>query len=93
LKIIDEHPFDLLLLDINLPGPNRLQVLEALRRSAKVLEAVWGGPYGDQSDYVWTFVQRIRRKIEPDRTQPRYVLTGMGVGYRMPVPETYGGSR
>jgi two-component system KDP operon response regulator KdpE len=36
LHLIEEHPFDLLLLDVNLPGPNGLQVLEAVRRSAEV---------------------------------------------------------
>jgi two-component system KDP operon response regulator KdpE len=53
----------------------------------QVLQAVWGGQYGEESDYVWTFVQRIRRKIEPDRAHPRHVLTEPGVGYRMPAPE------
>jgi two-component system, OmpR family, KDP operon response regulator KdpE len=36
LKLIDEHPFDLLLLDVNMPGPNGLQVLEAIRRTAEI---------------------------------------------------------
>src|SRR5438105_11154876 len=53
----------------------------------QVLQTVWGGQYGDESDYVWTFVQRIRRKIEPDRSMPRYLLTEPGVGYRMPLPD------
>jgi len=68
------------------------EVLAHLARNAgkvllhrQVLQAVWGGQYGDESDYVWTFVKRIRRKIEPDRAHPRYVLTEAGVGYRMPV--------
>ena len=191
IKLMEEHPFDLLLLDLNLPGPNGLQVLQAVRRAAEVpvlvvsgrgrerdkvetldlgaddylskpfgipellarvkallrrvtpglrgglpayqyeglevdfaarrarvdgvevpltrrefdvlaylarnagkvllhrqiLQAVWGGQYGEESDYVWTFVQRIRRKIEPDRGHPRYLLTETGVGYRMPAPE------
>jgi two-component system KDP operon response regulator KdpE len=62
------------------------------RNAGKVLphrqvpQAVWGGQYGDESDYVWTFAQRIRRKIEPDRAHPRYMLTEPGVGYRMPAP-------
>jgi two-component system, OmpR family, KDP operon response regulator KdpE len=191
LKLLEEHAFDLLLLDINMPGPNGFQVLEAARRSTgvpvmmvsgrgrerdrvqaldlgaddylskpfgvselvarvnallrrvtpgpsaalppyhyqglevefgartarvngaevrltrrefevlaylahnagrvllhrQVLQAVWGGQYEDESDYIWTFVQRIRRKIEPDRTMPRYILTAAGVGYRMPAPD------
>jgi two-component system KDP operon response regulator KdpE len=191
LKVLEENRFDLLLLDINLPGPDGLQVLQAIRRHdempvlilsgrgrerdkvealdlgaddyltkpfgiaellarvkallrrassgrsvasapyryeglevdftarrtrlegvevpltrrefevlayfarnggkillhRQVLQAVWGGQYGDESDYVWTFVQRIRRKIEPDRAHPRYLLTEPGVGYRMPASE------
>ncbi len=51
----------------------------------QVLHAVWGGQYGEETDYLWTFVQRIRRKLEPDRTHPRYVLTQVGVGYCMPA--------
>jgi two-component system, OmpR family, KDP operon response regulator KdpE len=47
----------------------------------QVLHAVWGGQYSEESDYLWTFVQRIRRKLEPDRTHPRYVLSQAGVGY------------
>ena len=53
----------------------------------QVLQAVWGGQYGDEDDYVWTFVQRIRRKIEPDRRMPRYLISEAGIGYRMPPPE------
>jgi two-component system KDP operon response regulator KdpE len=53
----------------------------------QVLQAVWGGQYGNEDDYLWTFVQRIRRKIEPDRRQPTYLLTEVGVGYRMPAAE------
>ena len=188
LKLIDEHRFDLLLLDVGIPGPTGMQVLETVRRDTElpvlivsgrgrerdkvealnlgaddylskpfgvaellarvnallrrvnrgargpvapygyqgleidfaarrvtvhgvrlsltrrefdvlayfarnagkvmlhrqVLQAIWGGEYGDESDYVWTFVQRIRRKLEPDRSHPRFVLTEPGVGYRMP---------
>jgi two-component system KDP operon response regulator KdpE len=50
----------------------------------QVLQAVWGSQYGEETDYVWTFVQRIRRKLEPDRQHPQYVLTESGVGYYMP---------
>jgi two-component system KDP operon response regulator KdpE len=53
----------------------------------QVLQAVWGNEYGEEADYVWTFVQRIRRKIEFDRHHPKYVLTEAGVGYWMPPTE------
>src|SRR5262249_44677402 len=53
----------------------------------QVLQAVWGGQYGDEVDYLWTFVQRIRRKLEPDRRSPQYLLTEVGIGYIMPSPD------
>jgi len=67
------------------------EVLAYLARNAgkvllhrQVLQAVWGSQYGEETVYVWTFVQRIRRKLEPDRQHPRYVLTEPGVGYFVP---------
>jgi two-component system KDP operon response regulator KdpE len=70
------------------------EVLAYLARNAgkillhrQVLQAVWGGQYGEESHYLWTFVQRIRRKIEPSRTTPRYLLTEPGIGYRLPSPD------
>ena len=69
------------------------EVLAYLARSAgkvilhrQILQAVWGGQYVDEVDYVWTYVQRIRRKLEADRDHPRYILTELGVGYSMPLP-------
>jgi two-component system KDP operon response regulator KdpE len=53
----------------------------------QVLQSVWGGNYCDEAEYIWTFVQRIRRKLEPDRHHPKYVLTLAGVGYWMPAAE------
>ncbi len=71
------------------------EVLAYLARNAgkvllhrQILQAVWGAEYSDEADYVWTFVQRIRRKIEPERSAPRYILTQAGVGYRMQLPES-----
>jgi len=43
LKLIEEHPFDLLLLDINMPGPNGLQVLEVVRRTEEFPVLVLSG--------------------------------------------------
>jgi two-component system, OmpR family, KDP operon response regulator KdpE len=74
--------------------PKEYDVLAYLARNAgrvlthrQILQAVWGGEYGEESDYVWTFVRRIRRKLEPDPEQPSHVLTEPGVGYRMPPTE------
>ncbi len=72
--------------------PKEYDVLAYLARNAgkvlthrQILQAVWGAEYGDEADYVWTYVRRIRRKLEPDPERPRYVLTEPGVGYRMPA--------
>ncbi len=46
-----------------------------------LLQAVWGPEYGDETEYLWTYIRRLRRKIEPDPTTPRYILTHPGVGY------------
>jgi two-component system KDP operon response regulator KdpE len=49
---------------------------------AKLLQAVWGPDYGDQVQYLRVFVNQLRKKIEPDPSQPRYILTEPWVGYR-----------
>jgi two-component system, OmpR family, KDP operon response regulator KdpE len=54
----------------------------------QVLQAVWGGQYGDEVHYIWTVVQRIRRKIEPELKAPRYLLTENGIGYRTPLADS-----
>ncbi|OGO29898.1 MAG: hypothetical protein A2Z29_05715 [Chloroflexi bacterium RBG_16_56_11] len=47
----------------------------------QVLENVWGWEYIDDVDYVRIYVSHLRQKIEPDPSQPRYILTEPGVGY------------
>lgn len=54
---------------------------------AALLRAVWGPEYHHESDYLWAYVRRLRRKIEPDPASPRYLLTEPGVGYRFRAPE------
>jgi two-component system KDP operon response regulator KdpE len=48
----------------------------------ELLQAVWGPDYGDQSDYLRVFITHLRKKIEPDPAQPRYIVTEPWVGYR-----------
>jgi two-component system KDP operon response regulator KdpE len=46
-----------------------------------LLRAVWGPEYGDETEYLWAYIRRLRRKIEPDPSNPCRILTQPGVGY------------
>jgi two-component system KDP operon response regulator KdpE len=47
-----------------------------------LLEAVWGRGYADQTQYLRVFVGHLRKKLEPEPTQPRFIVTDPVVGYR-----------
>lgn len=47
-----------------------------------LLKEVWGPHDVHENHYLRVFVATLRRKIEPDSTQPRYILTEQSVGYR-----------
>ena len=49
---------------------------------SQILESVWGPEYRDNSDYVHVYLSHLRKKIEEDPRNPRYLLTEHGVGYR-----------
>ncbi len=48
-----------------------------------ILQAVWGPAYEDEVRYLRVFFNQLRRKIEPDPSRPRYLLTELGIGYRL----------
>jgi two-component system KDP operon response regulator KdpE len=48
----------------------------------RLLQAVWGPDYGNEVEYLRVFVNQLRKKIEPDPSHPRYLLTEPWVGYR-----------
>src|ERR1700688_229835 len=48
-----------------------------------LLREVWGNEHIDDTHYLRIFVRKLRRKIEADPTQPRILLTELGVGYRL----------
>lgn len=52
-----------------------------------LLQAVWGPAYGNENEYLWTYIRRLRHKIEPNPRQPRYLLTQPGVGYYLVAQE------
>jgi two-component system, OmpR family, KDP operon response regulator KdpE len=48
-----------------------------------ILREVWGPAYADESNYLHVYVSQLRRKIEPDPSSPRHLLTEPGAGYRL----------
>jgi two-component system KDP operon response regulator KdpE len=48
-----------------------------------ILRDVWGPAYGGESNYLHVYVSQLRRKLEPDPSRPRYLLTEPGAGYRL----------
>jgi two-component system KDP operon response regulator KdpE len=52
-----------------------------------LLSEVWGPGYGNESNLLHVNISQLRRKIEPVRARPRYLLTEPGAGYRLVAPE------
>jgi len=52
-----------------------------------LLKEVWGSPHLHDTHYLRIFVRKLRQKIEEDPTQPRILLTELGVGYRLALGE------
>ncbi|MDX6694593.1 MAG: two-component system, OmpR family, operon response regulator KdpE [Blastocatellia bacterium] len=59
-----------------------------LRHSSKVLthrallNAIWGGNYVEQTEYLRVFIRHLRKKIESNPAKPRHILTEPWIGYR-----------
>jgi two-component system KDP operon response regulator KdpE len=53
-----------------------------------LLKEIWGSPHLQDTHYLRIFMRKLRQKIEADPTQPRSLLTELGVGYRLVPPET-----
>ena len=53
----------------------------------RLLQAVWGPDYGGEVEYLRVFVNQLRKKIEPDPSHPRFLITEPWVGYRFALPE------
>jgi two-component system, OmpR family, KDP operon response regulator KdpE len=69
--------------------PTEWQLLEALVRNRgrlvtqrQLLQDVWGPAYATESNYLRVYMAQLRRKLEPDPSSPRYLLTEPGMGYR-----------
>lgn len=56
----------------------------------RMLQAVWGPDYGEEIEYLRVFINLLRKKIEPDPRNPRYIHTEPWVGYRFDPPADRG---
>jgi two-component system, OmpR family, KDP operon response regulator KdpE len=72
------HQFDLLRVLALSPGK--------LLTQRTLLQEVWGPAYAGEANLLHVNVSQLRRKIEPDRARPRYLLTEPGAGYRLVDP-------
>lgn len=52
----------------------------------KLLRSVWGPEYGNELEYLRTYIRMLRKKIEPDPAKPVYLVTEPWVGYRFCNP-------
>jgi two-component system KDP operon response regulator KdpE len=48
-----------------------------------ILKAIWGANAVDQPEHLWVLVAQLRKKIEPDPSRPRYLVSEPWVGYRL----------
>ena len=69
--------------------PKEFELLSLLARNhdrvlthRAILKEVWGPNAVEQPEHLWTLVAQLRRKIEPDPSTPRYLLSEPWVGYR-----------
>jgi two-component system KDP operon response regulator KdpE len=72
--------------------PKEFELLSLLARNhdrvlthRAILKAVWGPNAVEQPEHLWTLVAQLRKKIEPDPTRPRYLLSEPWVGYRFAI--------
>ena len=55
---------------------------EKLVPHRQLLKEVWGPQYETETNYLRVYLAQLRRKLEPDPSHPRYLLTEPGLGYR-----------
>jgi two-component system KDP operon response regulator KdpE len=53
---------------------------------ARLMRAVWGSEYGNEPDYLRSYIKAVRKKIEDNPRRPEYILTEPWVGYRLRDP-------
>jgi two-component system KDP operon response regulator KdpE len=54
----------------------------------RLLQAVWGPEYGEETESLRVVINQLRKKIENDPARPKYILTEPWVGYRFAPPKS-----
>jgi two-component system KDP operon response regulator KdpE len=74
--------------------PTEWQLVEVLVRNRgklvpqhQLLQEVWGPEYQDETGNLREYIARLRRKLEPEQSRPRYFTTEAGLGYRFDAAE------
>jgi two-component system KDP operon response regulator KdpE len=74
--------------------PTEFELLRTLMKNAgrpiahrTLLTSVWGPEYGDEREYLRTYMNQLRRKLETDPAHPKYLLTENYIGYRFALPD------
>ncbi len=77
-------------------SPKEYRLLQFLARHAgkvathqQMLNEVWGPGHAEDSHYLRIIMRKLRNKIETDAARPRYIVTELGVGYRLLAPDQY----
>ena len=80
-------------------SPKQYRLLQVLVSNAgkvvthrQLLNDVWGAVHRDDIQYLRVFVRKLRSRIEADPARPRYLLTELGVGYRLRTPDQLTGA-
>jgi two-component system KDP operon response regulator KdpE len=73
--------------------PTEWAILEVLVRhpgrlitQRQLLQQVWGPAYERETNYLRVYLAQLRRKLEPDPSRPKYLITEPGMGYRFEPP-------
>jgi DNA-binding response OmpR family regulator len=82
-QAVDLSPIEYKLLDCFLDNAGRILTHQSL------LTQVWGWEYADETDYLKVYVHTLRKKIEKDSRNPRYIITERGLGYRFEMPRAF----
>jgi two-component system, OmpR family, KDP operon response regulator KdpE len=53
----------------------------------RLLQAVWGPDYGEETENLRVVINQLRKKIETDSAHPRFILTEPWIGYRFQMPK------